>query len=92
MLISLSFQWQKVAADWMVVPRSFFKLHGVHFRTNAVFTTYVMDRVNTTSVKQDALCKGGFTRVNVRWDSDISDFGDISSHDILPLMLEWFRL
>ena len=43
-----------------------FKLHGVHFCTNAIFTTNIVNGMDLTGVKQDALGEGGFPNQCVR--------------------------
>jgi hypothetical protein len=62
------------------------ELHGVHLRSNAVFTTDIVDGMDPIGVEQNALCQGGLTGVNVSANSDVPKLVEWCSHGI-PLML-----
>jgi hypothetical protein len=49
----------------------------VHSGANAVFTADFMDGVDLVAVKQDALGKGGFPRVDMCTDSNVPHLSDI---------------
>lgn len=55
-----------------------FEFHKIHSSTNRVRTFDFMDGINFSSIKKDSLRECGFSRVNMCWDSNISDFRVVS--------------
>ena len=68
-----------------------FQIHAVHEGPHAVLALDVVHGVDPLRVKEDALGEGGFARVDVGADPDVSDFLDILFHRRLPLEISFER-
>jgi hypothetical protein len=51
-----------------------FKLHGVHGGANAVLAFDLVNGMDFFAIVEDTLGQGGFSRINVRTDADITHF------------------
>ena len=52
-----------------------FQLHRVHYGTDAILSTNIVNRTNSSGVKEDTFRQRGLSTVNVSTDSNVSNRG-----------------
>ena len=52
-----------------------FQVHGIHLGADAIFATHIVNGIDTTGVKEDALCQSRFATVNVGGNANVAEGG-----------------
>lgn len=68
-------------------PLFSFELHEIHGSSHTIWTFNFVNGVNFSCIEEHSFWEGSFAGVDMRWDSNVSDFGELA--EVWGEVSEW---